>query len=59
MIWTFYLPEMETYRDAGEKLYHDLQRKDEQLFIVHNYCCTNCRDSKKARDAIFLSLREY
>ena len=25
-------PEMETYKEAGEKLYHSLQRKDEQLF---------------------------
>lgn len=27
-------PEYATYKDAGEKLYHDLQRKDEQLFNV-------------------------
>lgn len=27
-------PEMETYKEAGEKLYHSLQRKDEQLFNV-------------------------
>lgn len=25
-------PELEVYKDAGEKLYHALQRKDEQLF---------------------------
>ncbi len=27
-------PEMETFKEAGEKLYHSLQRKDEQLFNV-------------------------
>lgn len=25
-------PELQSYKDAGDKLYHDLQRKDEQLF---------------------------
>ena len=47
------LPEMETYRDAGEKLYHDLQRKDEQLFIVTITIVQTAETRKKLEDNIF------
>ncbi len=46
-------PEMETYRDAGEKLYHDLQRKDEQLFIVTITIVQTAETRKKLEDNIF------
>ena len=46
-------PEMETYRDAGEKLYHDLQRKDEQLFIVTITTVQTAETRKKLEDNIF------
>ncbi len=46
-------PEMETYRDAGEKLYHDLQRKDEQLFVVTITVVQTAENRKKLEDNIF------
>lgn len=46
-------PEMETYRDAGEKLYHDLQRKDEQLFIVTITVVQTAETRRKLEDNIF------
>lgn len=46
-------PELETYQDAGEKLYHDLQRKDEQLFNVTITVVQTAETRKNLEDNIF------
>ena len=46
-------PELETYQEAGEKLYHDLQRKDEQLFNVTITIVQTAATRKELEDNIF------
>lgn len=46
-------PELETYQEAGEKLYHDLQRKDEQLFNVTVTIVQTASSRKELEDNIF------
>lgn len=46
-------PELETYQEAGEKLYHDLQRKDEQLFNVTITVVQTAATRKELEDNIF------
>ena len=46
-------PELATYQDAGEKLYHDLQRKDEQLFNVTITVVQTADTRKELEDNIF------
>lgn len=46
-------PELETYQEAGEKLYHDLQRKDEQLFNVTITIIQTAATRKELEDNIF------
>lgn len=46
-------PELATYQDAGEKLYHDLQRKDEQLFNVTITIVQTAATRKELEDNIF------
>lgn len=46
-------PELETYQEAGEKLYHDLQRKDEQLFNTTITIVQTAATRKELEDNIF------
>ncbi len=46
-------PELETYRDAGEKLYHSLQRKDEQMFNTTITIIQTAATRKELEDNIF------
>lgn len=46
-------PELATYQEAGEKLYHDLQRKDEQLFNVTITIVQTAATRKELEDNIF------
>ncbi len=46
-------PELSMYKDAGEKLYHDLQRKDEQLFNVTITIVQTAATRKELEDNIF------
>ena len=46
-------PELVTYQEAGEKLYHDLQRKDEQLFNVTLTVIQTAATRKELEDNIF------
>lgn len=46
-------PELEMYQDAGEKLYHDLQRKDEQLFNCVITVVQTAGTRKELEDNIF------
>lgn len=46
-------PELETYQEAGEKLYHDLQRKDEQLFNTTITIVQTAETRKELEDNIF------
>lgn len=46
-------PELATYQEAGEKLYHDLQRKDEQLFNVTLTIVQTAATRKELEDNIF------
>lgn len=46
-------PELETYQEAGEKLYHDLQRKDEQLFNTTITIVQTAEARKELEDNIF------
>lgn len=46
-------PELKTYQDAGEKLYHDLQRKDEQMFNSVITIVQTAATRKELEDNIF------
>lgn len=46
-------PEMKVYKDAGDKLYHDLQRKDEQLFNATITVVQTGATRKELEDNIF------
>ncbi len=46
-------PELVTYQEAGEKLYHDLQRKDEQVFNVVITVVQTAATRKELEDNIF------
>lgn len=46
-------PELEMYQEAGEKLYHDLQRKDEQLFNAVITVVQTANTRKELEDNIF------
>ena len=46
-------PELKTYYEAGEKLYKDLRRKDEQLSLVTITVVQTAENRKKLEDNIF------
>lgn len=46
-------PELEMYKDAGEKLYHALQRKDEQLYNATITVIQTAADRKTLEENIF------
>lgn len=46
-------PEMKVFKDAGDKLYHDLQRKDEQLFNATITIVQTASTRKELEDNIF------
>lgn len=46
-------PELQTYKNAGEKLYRDLQRKDEQLFITTITIVQTAATRRELEDNIF------
>lgn len=46
-------PELQVYKDAGDKLYHDLQRKDEQLFNTTITIVQTATTRKELEDNLF------
>ena len=46
-------PDLEMYQGAGEKLYQDLQRKDEQVYITTITVVQTAKDRKTLEDNIF------
>ena len=46
-------PELQSYKDAGDKLYHDLQRKDEQLFTTTITIVQTAATRKELENNIF------